>query len=45
LKIFFILNDFIYKKELHQLIRVDTKIYPQLKEEIKLIEAVIENDT
>ncbi len=32
-------------KELHQLIRVDMKIYLQLKEEIKSIEAIIENDT
>lgn len=32
-------------KELHHLIRVDMKIYLQLKEEIKLIEAIIENDT
>jgi hypothetical protein len=36
---------FSYQKELHQLIRVDMKIYLQLKEEIKLIEAIIENDT
>ncbi|CAF4448778.1 unnamed protein product, partial [Adineta steineri] len=31
--------------DLHQLIRVDMKIFSQLKEEIKLIEAIIENDT
>lgn len=32
------------QKELHHLIRVDVKIYPQLREEIKLIEAIMENE-
>lgn len=31
-------------KELHHLIRIDMKIYPQLREEIKLIEAIIESE-
>ncbi|CAF3762344.1 unnamed protein product [Rotaria sp. Silwood1] len=31
--------------ELYHLILVDMKIYPQLKEEIKLIKAIIDNDT
>jgi hypothetical protein len=32
------------KKELQHLIRVDVKVFPQLKEEIKLIEAINGND-
>ncbi|CAF1204041.1 unnamed protein product [Adineta steineri] len=35
----------VFLEDLHQLIRVDMKIFSQLKEEIKLIEAIIENDT
>jgi hypothetical protein len=29
---------------LHHLIQVDAKVFPQLKEEIKLIEAITAND-
>lgn len=31
--------------ELHHAIRIDAKVYPQLKEEIKLIESILGNDT
>ena len=34
-----------FAKELHHLVRIDSKIYPQLREEIKLIEAMMGNST
>ncbi|CAF0731178.1 unnamed protein product [Rotaria sordida] len=35
----------VFLNDLHHLIRIDVKVYPQLKEEIKLLESIMESDS
>ncbi|CAF1262174.1 unnamed protein product [Adineta ricciae] len=35
----------VFLDELHQLMRVDVKVYPQLKDEMKSLETIMENDS